>query len=354
MIIKNLLPFLVVLAFSYTTTFAQRNPYPDSIKVEFPAEKSIVIFQLSNFVGQHSFIHGLPDVLKNIAEQVQNSLPSSEQANPHRVEVIHSQDGKLEGFVGSERFSPGQGPDKFRIEISQQPSKTSLTISGGVTTELLPPGWEMIIKGRDYIVSVYSPDLNGIRSLANLDFKPIITSIENDTKNSSTVRKGIRSRIIYEGGAVSHLKTDLAPIHDMIGLHAGAGVGLIRGNFYPELNFSTALYLANRHSVLRQRIEATYELKFFSGRKPEGGYTMHTNSFLNLSYSRNFSKDRVRWTGIGIGYLINSRGDIFQGKTLKFFLESDIGSDKINIVPEFYLTNDLKNFNFGLKLRYKF
>jgi hypothetical protein len=42
-------------------------------------------------------------------------------------------------------------------------------------------------------------------------------------------------------------------------------------------------------------------------------------------------------------------------KTLKLFLISDIGSSKLNLVPEFYF-HDLKfdNFDFGLKLIYRF
>ena len=354
MIIRNLLLALVAFALSSASAFSQRKPYPDSVKVEFPAEKSIVVFQLSHFPEQRAFIHQLPDILKNLAEQIQKSLPSSKQTEPNLIEVMHSQDGKSVGFGGSEKFSPGGGPDKYSIVISQQSPKTSLTVAGKATTELLPPGWELIMKGRDYIVSVYAPDLNAIKALSNVDLRPVTASVENDTKAFSTRRKGITSRIIYEGGSVVHSETNLSPISDMIGLHAGAAAGIVKGTVYPELNFSTALYLANRHNVLRHRLEVSYELKFFSGRKPEGEYTMHTNSFLNFSYSRNFSKERVRWTGIGAGYLINSAGDIFRGKTLKFFLESDIGSDKINIVPEFYLTNDLKDFNFGLKVRYKF
>jgi hypothetical protein len=75
---------------------------------------------------------------------------------------------------------------------------------------------------------------------------------------------------------------------------------------------------------------------------------------LSVSYSRNFAKERPRWTGIGVGYLIQSKGDLYTGKTMKFFFESDIGSPKINLVPEFYLTNDFKTFAFGVKLKYEF
>jgi hypothetical protein len=52
--------------------------------------------------------------------------------------------------------------------------------------------------------------------------------------------------------------------------------------------------------------------------------------------------------------MVYNRSDVFTGKTLKIFFESDIGSPKLNILPELYLTNDLKHSVFGLKLNYKF
>lgn len=64
--------------------------------------------------------------------------------------------------------------------------------------------------------------------------------------------------------------------------------------------------------------------------------------------------DRPRWTGIGIGFLVHNRSDLFTGKTLKLFIESDIGSPKLNVIPELYLTDDYKQAIFGLKLNYKF
>lgn len=52
--------------------------------------------------------------------------------------------------------------------------------------------------------------------------------------------------------------------------------------------------------------------------------------------------------------MIHNRSDMFTEKTLKIFLESDIGSEKLNIVPELFLTDDLKKSVFGIKLNYKF
>jgi hypothetical protein len=92
---------------------------------------------------------------------------------------------------------------------------------------------------------------------------------------------------------------------------------------------------------------------FFAERQPEGGYSSHINSFLSVSFAKNFSKGygRPSWTGIGAGLLVRTSGDYFKGNTLKLFMFNNIGSSRLQIVPEFYLTDDFKKFSFGMKLR---
>jgi hypothetical protein len=95
---------------------------------------------------------------------------------------------------------------------------------------------------------------------------------------------------------------------------------------------------------------------YFAQSKTEGGYSSNVNSFLSVAYSENHSKKSARpmWIGIGAGLLVRQSGNYFTGKTARFFLTTDIGSPKLNLVPEFYLTDDFKKFQFGLKLSYSF
>jgi hypothetical protein len=348
------LSLLLALTIYSTIASSQYRPFPDSIKVEFPDQKSIVTFQLRDYGSDIAVITSFPSTLSHLCEHIKNSIPSGQLLVPHQVDITHTQEGKLEGLVGHERFVAKENSDKYNIVVTAPLAETSLVVKGNSTTELLPPGWEVKIKSNRFIISVYSPDFSSMQALSKLDLQPVVSSLGKQTADVYIKRKGISSRVIYNAEAVTYSKLEPAPIHDMLGIHIGAGAGLFRDNLYPELNFSTALYFANRHNVLRQRIEVGYELKFFSGSTSEGKYDMLTNAFVNLSYSRNFSTTRNRWTGLGVGYLVESKGGIYEGKTMKFFLESDIGNSKINLVPEFYLTNDFKDFNFGLKLQYKF
>ena len=140
----------------------------------------------------------------------------------------------------------------------------------------------------------------------------------------------------------------------MLGLHAGAGVGLLQEKWYPEFNFSTALYFSNRFKPYHHRFMFNYDLKLFSGARENGDHYLAPATFLSFSYGINFAKDNPRWTALGVGYLVHNKTDLFQGKTLRIFLETDIGSQKLNIVPELFLTDDFKKPMFGLKLNYRF
>jgi hypothetical protein len=142
----------------------------------------------------------------------------------------------------------------------------------------------------------------------------------------------------------------------MLSLEAHTGIGLLGNKFFPEFNLATGLFLTDHFRFYSQRIEFTYNNMILAEQKMEGGFSTHVNSFLSLSYSRNFNRKsgQPRWVGLGTGYLIRNKGNYFQGTTMKFFMTLDILSDKVNLVPELYLTNDLKKGMFGVKLNYRF
>jgi hypothetical protein len=169
-------------------------------------------------------------------------------------------------------------------------------------------------------------------------------------------RRSIQARMIVENGKV--LQDTLTTSHpgDLLSINFHGGLGFFQDKFYPELSISTALLFRDRYSRPRTKIEVDYSSLFFAERKTEGGFQTHVNSFLSLSYGKNFNTEngRPHWTGIGAGLLVDKSGDYFIGKTLKLFLFNEIGNSRIQLIPEFYFTNDFKDFNYGIKLRYNF
>lgn len=328
--------FLCVISFNLKS---QPKPLPDSIRLELPDQHALLTFELRQYDSDKSIIRNFPSQLSGILDHVAKSITAVDQTNPHRIEVIY-EDGETEKY-------------SIRIHAISSP-KTKVTISNNSIVELLPPGWEINIKMKHAEVLLYAPDLDRLKELSGVSMEPVIAQLDKDPALGRQKRFGIISRIIVTEEQVKIVTTSHRLPNDMVGLHAGAGIGLVRDRFYPEFNFAMSFYLANRYKENHQRISAHYELKLFSGQSPEGDYISQPASFLSVSYALNFRNDRPRWTGLGIGFLVHNRSEIFKGNTMKLFIETDIGSPKLNIIPELYLTDDFKEAIFGIKLNYKF
>jgi hypothetical protein len=319
---------------------AQPKSLPDSIRIEFPEYQSIITFELRHYSVNKSLIKDFPIQLRDLLKHVINSITEAERDKPKHIALVYTTDE--------------DAMERHILTIHEVAPETKATISQNAILELLPPGWEINIKMKEAEIHVYTPSLTRLTELTQLNLDPVLQKLEGDPETLRQKRMGIISRIIFREGDVQIAKTSHRYPNDMLGLHAGAGVGIVRDQLYPEFNFNTSFYLANRYKQNHQRISAHYELKLFTGRSLEGEYRSWPSSFVSVSYAMNFQKDRPRWTGLGAGFMVNNRSDLFTGKTLKLFLESDIGSSKLNIIPEIYLTDDYKTAIFGLKLNYKF
>jgi hypothetical protein len=319
---------------------AQPKPLPDSIRLEYPDYHALLTFELRQYEENKSIIRNFPAQLANIVKHIKSSITATDQAKPHRVEVLYAEE---------------KGIDQYTLQLSAiSDPDTKVTVSEKTIVELLPPGWEVHVRMKQAEIRLYVPDLEQLEQLSGLNMEPVIAQLDKDPETHRQQRFGIISRIIVAGGQVQSTQTSHRLPNDMLGLHAGAGLGLVHERFYPEFNFALSFYLANRYKENHQRISAHYELKLFTGRTSEGDYLTQPASFLSVSYALNFGKDRPRWTGLGAGFLVHNRSDVFRGNTLKLFIESDIGSPKLNIIPELYLTDDYKRSVFGIKLNYKF
>lgn len=319
---------------------AQPKPLPDSIRLEYPDYHSLLTFELRQYDQNKSIIRNFPSQLADIVKRVKSSITQADQTKPHRVEVFYLEE---------------KGIDQYTMQIRAIGNPdTKVTVSEKAIVELLPPGWEVHVKMKHAEIHLYAPDLEQLEQLSGLDMETVIAGLDRDPEIVRQQRFGIICRVIIAGGQVKSAKTSHRLPNDMLGLHAGGGVGLVRERFYPEFNFTLSLYLANRYKKSHQRISAHYELKLFTGRSSEGDYLSQPASFLSVSYALNFGTDHPRWTGLGAGFLVHNRSDLFTGNTLKLFIESDLGSPKLNLIPELYLTDDYKQAVFGIKLNYKF
>lgn len=338
---KLLITCITLLLCLYSSGLkAQPKPLPDSIRVEFPDQQSIITFELRQYAVSKSVIKDFPLKLSDLLKHIMSTTTESDRDKPRHITFVYTTDD--------------DDVERNALTIREVSQETKAVVSQNTVIELLPPGWEINIKMKHGEIHVYAPSLARLTELTQLNLDPVIQQLDGDPETFRQKRMGIISRIIFRENNVLTAKTTHRYPNDMLGLHAGAGVGLVHDKFYPEFNFTTSFYFANRYKENHQRISAHYELKLFTGQSLEGEYRSWPSSFVSVSYAMNFRKDRPRWTGLGAGFMVNNKSDLFTGKTLKLFLESDIGSSKLNIIPELYLTEDYKTAVFGLKLNYKF
>jgi hypothetical protein len=361
---------LLILMMGLSTSLnAQRiRTFPDSIRIEFPDHRAIVTFEMKYFVRDQEVIKKFPETFKTLLAQIRKGLPEPvADLPPQRVNVrfYQNKDWLILDSPGGHAFQPAE--EKCTITMEEIiPAKTLLTIKANTVTELLPPGWEILIITKDYKVTLYGETFQSLELLTAERFDAAVLRITDDPSMKKLGKNSIISRIIVKDHVIENSTIGFVFPGDFLGLQPAAGVGVFNGMVYPELAFKAALYFSDRFGSIRKRIELTYDLRF-NVRDYNGTIHTGTNSFLSLSYSLNFQSglERTRWSGIGIGYLLNpSENGVldnipnseqhYLGRTLKFFLESDIGSSKLNLVPEFYLTNNFKKFQFGVKLAYRF
>ena len=148
--------------------------------------------------------------------------------------------------------SPDKNDDEKKrshiIITKKKEEITRLRVEEATILELLPPGWEIIIRTERSVVHVYVPEFTELEAISKMNFQPVVTHLATEEAFVNPARMGVFARVVMQNEKISPAGK---PGHrlpaDMLGLHPGAGVGLAGDRFYPEFNFMTAIYLADRY-----------------------------------------------------------------------------------------------------------
>jgi hypothetical protein len=314
------------------------NYFPDSIRVEFPEQESIVVFELKRFESHSSFIETFPTILQELYAYIEKSLPAHQKGEAVTIRAAYKTNNEKE------------------IIIEETRPQTTVLIKEQQIIQLLPPGIEIFLHTENAKVYLYIPERGMLRELAGKDFTQIVSRVREESKSYYIGRKSFKARFIMQNNAINYSNVLHTEPRDFLYLTAGFGVGIFRDKLYPELSPAIGLSFSDRFNRTSRKIELSYSSMYLIEKKSDGGYTNSISSFLGITYRKNFGihEDRPLWTGIGAALLVHETENFFKGKTAKFFILSDIGNKKLNIIPEFYLTEDFKKFQFGMKLTYTF
>ena len=259
---------LLCSAHSLQAQYNRVNYRPDSIRVEFPEQNALVIFEVKRFQNDFQFIENFSATLKDLIAYVQKASPSTiRESAPRRIDIkIKPEIEKLILTSAAGNFFKPEG-EKIEITISDIPPQTNLRIRHNTIEQLLPPGWEMSITTKDVNVTIYAETFEGLENLAQQNFAQVVSSLQSDPKMNAVGKKSIQSRLIIKQGKVDQRVINYIYPGDLIFITGHAGIGLLHDKFYPELTASMGFYFKDHFNRRNHRLELIYNNMFFTEKK---------------------------------------------------------------------------------------
>ena len=121
-------------------------------------------------------------------------------------------------------------------------------------------------------------------------------------------------------------------------LYPGFGVGLIRNEIAPVFYICIGLNHRDRYEI-----NVNTSSIFFFEREVDKSYSIYRNTFVNLEYLFNFSffnKKERDFNGLGVGYLVESKGQYFKESTMTIYYKRKF--KYFSVMPGFVLSDDFK------------
>jgi len=200
-----------------------------------------------------------------------------------------------------------------------------------------------VISGEDYQIIITTTDLSQISDLA-LDscFEKVVQMLPKKTNWS----RNLSYECINGQTSLIENKNNRA---DLLELHAGAGAGLIRGNWTTDVSLGIGLFFNKKGMMRGPQVSANMIFDFAS----EGN--MNINTFLNLGYAWDLERktDKANILGVELGYLISRQGDLFGENTFKFAVNWS-PAKLVTVSPQLFVTDNFKQAFPGVRIGFGF
>ncbi len=197
-----------------------------------------------------------------------------------------------------------------------------------------------------FTVNIFFDDLKQLRELQDQRMLLAIDSVMEDyyIKKSRNIEYGQYG--IKPDYSNVKINENIKYPDDQISLNLGTGIECVKNAFAPSLEASM-LFSFNRKGAPKNSYGASYEWQYdFSD-----SYSRSINQFLNIIYSRNFSKDPEKHDTyiFRFGYLLNKNRDMYKDNTFSFSV-SHFVSKYFEIAPKIYFDGAFKNFTPAVKV----
>lgn len=199
-----------------------------------------------------------------------------------------------------------------------------------------------IISGEDFKIIITASDLTVI---SGMTLDNCLQEIAKILPRKSSWSKSLYYEYINKKVSAledQHKNNNL----DFIELSLGAGAGLVKNTWVPDLTFGVALGFYNK-GVIRHNPYITTNMLFDFSTEDK----MNINTFLNVGYRWNYNKQKKKkdLLGVEVGYLISRQGNLFDKDTFKFGLNWSAGSG-ISVSPHVYISDNFKTIYPGIRI----
>lgn len=200
-----------------------------------------------------------------------------------------------------------------------------------------------VIAGEDYQIIITTTDLSQISDLP-LDncFEKVVRMLPEKTNWSRNLSyecvDGQTSLIVNKNNRV-----------DLLELQAGAGAGLIKGNWTTDISLGLGLFLNKKGMMSGPQVSANMIFDFAS----EG--SMNINTFLNLGYAWDLERktDKPNILGLELGYLVSRQGELFGENTFKIAVNWS-PAKFVKVSPQLFVTDNFKQAFPGVRIGFGF
>jgi hypothetical protein len=202
---------------------------------------------------------------------------------------------------------------------------------------------QAVIKGEDFKLMITTTDLSKISDLPLSEcIKKVIGILPAKSRWSKS--------LYYEcvDGKISLLEMKNNEL-DMLEINLGAGAGLIRNTWVPDLSLGIGVGFKQKGKLRYPYISSNMLFNFDAENK------IRMNIFLNLGYGWNIGKGGKKkdMLGLELGYLISRQGDLFGQNTLKMgFNWSPVKG--VFVSPQLYMTDKFNSVYPGIRIGFGF